>query len=159
MHPLLSLASHPAHPGQITPPPRAHSSKAPGLLCQYRNELYRFSHLFLLKPPLHAAVLRVKKHFQEGGGAALPELSYICASKWLNWTLIVLTADYAFKLDFLYARSLSLCILHILKGERRRAGGGQLIEGLRVGFFYELRSWLPLVTLHLCTNRRGGEPE
>lgn len=59
-----------------------------------------------------------KKAFPRRGGAALPKLSYICVRKWLNWTLIVLTADYAFKLDFLYA--LSLCILHILRGERRR---------------------------------------
>lgn len=50
-------------------------------------------------------------------------------------------------------------------GEERRGeekGRARKSSSLRVcgfGFFYELRSWLPLITLGLCTNKRGGEPE
>lgn len=70
IHHLLPPSTHPAHPAWILPPPRAHDSEAPGLLCQRRNELYCLSHLFLLRNP--AARCCVEKNFQGGVTAAPP---------------------------------------------------------------------------------------
>ena len=70
IHHLHPPSTHPAHPAWILPPPRAHDSEAPGLLCQRRNELYCFSHLFLLRNP--AACCCVEKKFPRGVTAAPP---------------------------------------------------------------------------------------
>lgn len=64
--------------------------------------------------------------------------------------------DYAFQL-FFFILSPSQHFTHF-KGRMKGSGGGgakQLIESLRVGFFYELRSWLPL--LHRICVQIGGE--
>lgn len=123
-------------------------------------------------PPAPCNVVnKIRKTFsreREGwgvGGIILPKLGYICVRERVNYTLIVLRRGLCLPVGYVFY-ILSRCILHSLREEKGLGlgrgggwvgGGGAVIEGLRVGVLYELRSRLPLVTSHLCTNRREGK--